>query len=199
MNQQFRPPTLSMVTTAAEGLARRRWTIAEIEAMVAAGIIDEGERFELIGGEVVPISPKGIHHEQLKASLNIYWAQRLPTDIRFAQETTFRMSPDTYVEPDFVFWRSKDGLANLGPATALLAVEVADASLSFDLGRKAALYAKFAVPVVWVIDAKRRIAHVLELPGDDDYGRKTRITPRKMLTPAFAPELGVRLGELVLV
>ena len=38
------------VTTGAEGLLRRRFTVAEIEAMVAAGVLDEDERIELIGG-----------------------------------------------------------------------------------------------------------------------------------------------------
>jgi Uma2 family endonuclease len=183
---------------AAEGLERRRWTVAEIEAMVAAGIIEEDERIELIEGEVVPMSPKGIAHEQLKVALTIYWAQRLPAEIRFAQETTFRMSADTFVEPDFVFWRTADGLAKLRPETALLAVEVADSSLGFDLGRKARLYAKFAVPALWVIDAKRLVTHIFEGPGPDDYGRKTKVTPKKPLSPSFAPALAVRLGDLAL-
>ena len=59
-----------MATQAAEGLPRRRFTVAELEAMVAAGILDQDERIELIGGEVVPMSPKGNHHEILKAALN---------------------------------------------------------------------------------------------------------------------------------
>jgi len=47
------------VTSAAEGLPRRRFTVAEVEAMVAAGVMEEDERVELIGGELVPMSPKG--------------------------------------------------------------------------------------------------------------------------------------------
>ena len=38
------------VTMAAEGLPRRRFTVAEVEAMVAAGVMEEDERVELIGG-----------------------------------------------------------------------------------------------------------------------------------------------------
>ena len=34
--------------------------------MVAEGIILEDERFEMIGGEVVPMSPKGNRHELVK-------------------------------------------------------------------------------------------------------------------------------------
>ena len=53
---------------AAEGLPRRPFTVAELEQMVAAGILDEDERIELIGGEVVPMSPKGNRHEVLKTA-----------------------------------------------------------------------------------------------------------------------------------
>ena len=56
-------------TMAAEGLPRRPFTVAELEAMVAAGILEEDERIELIGGEVVPMSPKGNQHEVVKAAL----------------------------------------------------------------------------------------------------------------------------------
>lgn len=57
MKQPFRSPDLSLTTQAAERLLRRRWTVAEIEGLVQAGIIDEDERFELIGGEIVPMNP----------------------------------------------------------------------------------------------------------------------------------------------
>jgi hypothetical protein len=56
------------VTSAAEGLPRRRFTVAEVEAMVAAGVMEEDERVELIGGELVPMSPKGMRHEGRQAS-----------------------------------------------------------------------------------------------------------------------------------
>ena len=139
MNEQLRPASLPLTTQAAEGLPRRRWTVAEIEEMVAKGIIGEEERFELIGGEVVPMSPKGIRHERVKVTLAKYWYQRLPDGIELAPETTFRLSEDSFVEPDFVFFRKSDGLAGLKSGTCLLAVEIADGSLAYDLGRKAAI------------------------------------------------------------
>jgi Uma2 family endonuclease len=58
-----------LTTSAAEGLPRRRFTVAEVEAMVAAGVMEEDERVELIGGELVPMSPKGNHHEVVKTAL----------------------------------------------------------------------------------------------------------------------------------
>ena len=61
--------SVARVTRAAEGLPRRRFTVAEVEAMVAAGVMKEHERFELIGGELVPMSPKGNRHEVVKTAV----------------------------------------------------------------------------------------------------------------------------------
>jgi Uma2 family endonuclease len=74
-----------LTTTAAEGLPRRYFTFAELEEMTAAGILGEDERIELIGGEIVPMSPKGNHHEVVKTALTIYWAPKLPSDLLFTK------------------------------------------------------------------------------------------------------------------
>jgi Uma2 family endonuclease len=105
MNEQLRPAALASTTQAAEGLPRRRWSVAEIEAMVAQGIIAEDERFELIGGEVVPMSPKGARHELVKIALNRFFQRAAPEHLEIAQETTLRLDQDTFVEPDFCVFR----------------------------------------------------------------------------------------------
>jgi hypothetical protein len=64
------------------------------------------------------MSPKGNRHEVLKTALMLYWARRLPEDLRFTTETTFRLSPDTYLEPDFVFYPKAVGKKGLTAATA---------------------------------------------------------------------------------
>src|ERR1700758_3620262 len=94
------------VTSAAEGLPRRRFTVAEVEAMVAAGVMEEDERVELIGGELVPMSPKGNHHEVVKIALLRRWYRVASDDLDLAPETTFRLSDDTYLEPDVVVYLS---------------------------------------------------------------------------------------------
>jgi Uma2 family endonuclease len=199
MNIQLRPPGLSYVTQAAEGLERRRWTVAEIEAMVVAGIIDENERFELIDGEVVPMSPKGIRHERVKISLNKWWMKRLPTGIELAQETTFRLNEANFLEPDFVFFASTTKLADLKPANTLLAVEVSDSTLRHDLGRKAKLYASHAVVELWVIDVESLQTHIFTRPSEEGYLERRVVEASDELVPEFAPEIAVRMAELPLV
>ena len=198
MNTQFRPPNLPLTTQAAEGLLRRRWSVTEIEAMVEAGILLEDERFELIGGEIVPMSPKGNQHELLKNSLSRFWAKRLRDDYVFATETTFRITPDTFLEPDFIFYPTADTVVNLRPGNSLLVVEIANSSLGYDLGRKAMLYAQFGIRELWVVNALNFETHVHAVPGAEGYAKVAKVTGDEILHVDFAPELDVRLRDLKL-
>jgi Uma2 family endonuclease len=192
-------PQRQLTTNAAEGLPRRRFTVAELEQMTAAGILDEDERIELIGGEIVPMSPKGNQHELLKAALNVYWARKLPPEVMFVTETTFRLSPDTYLEPDFVFYPKAVGIPGLNATTAMLVVEIADTSLGYDLGRKAGLYAGFGIAELWVIDAVKLRTRVHRRPAPNGYGVTKDIAARERLVPESIPELAVVLAELELI
>jgi Uma2 family endonuclease len=187
------------VTSAAEGLPRRRFTVAEVEAMVAAGVMEEDERVELIGGELVPMSPKGNHHEVLKTALLARWYRARPDDVLLTPETTLRLSEDTYLEPDVVIYPRTTGIRALSAGNVLLVVEIADSSLRYDIGRKAALYASFGIRELWVIDAVRLMVRVFREPATDGYRNASDFGPADRLTPLIAPEaFALRLGELEL-
>ena len=185
------------VTSAAEGLPRRRFTVAEVEAMVAAGVMEEDERVELIGGELVPMSPKGNHHEVLKAALLRRWYRAAPHEFGLVPETTFRLSEDTYLEPDVVIYPRASGIRGLTGANVLLVVEIADSSLRYDTGRKAALYASFGIRELWVIDAVRLTTRVFREPAAEGYRNAEDFGPADRLVPLIAPEaFALRLDEL---
>lgn len=191
--------SVARVTSAAEGLPRRRFTIAEVEAMVAAGVMEEDERVELIGGELVPMSPKGNHHEVVKTALLARWYRARPDDVLLTPETTFRLSEDTYLEPDVVIYPRANGLRGLTGANVLLVVEIADSSLRYDTGRKAALYASFGIRELWVIDAVRLTTRVFREPAADGYRDAQDFAPTDHIAPLIAPEaFAVRLDELEL-
>jgi Uma2 family endonuclease len=191
--------TAVRVTSAAEGLPRRRFTIAEVEAMVAAGVMEEDERLELIGGELVPMSPKGNQHEIVKRALLDRWFRARPEEVHLAPETTFRLSEDTYLEPDVVIYPRSTGIRGLSASNILLVAEIADSSLRYDIGRKAALYASFGIRELWVIDAVRLTTRVFREPAPDGYRNAQDYGPTDQLTPSIAPEpFALRLDELEL-
>lgn len=198
MAASARSLNLPSATQAAEGLPRRRFTVAELELMTNAGVLSEDERIELIGGEMVPMSPKGIRHEVLKAALTIDWARRLPEDLRLVTETTFRLSEDTCLEPDVVVYKRADGLRGLNGKTALLVVEIGDTGLAYDLGRKPALYAMFGVREYWVIDARKLELHAhrgLDRPAAA-YRDVTKHGANETVRPLLAPALDLRIAGL---
>jgi Uma2 family endonuclease len=189
----------AQVTSAAEGLPRRRFTVAEVEAMVAAGVMEEDERVELIGGELVPMSPKGIEHEAVKTALLQTLVSLGAGPRRSHAETTFRWSEDTYLEPDVVVYSRATGLRGLTGANALLVVEIADSSLRYDMGHKAALYASFGIRELWVIDAVRLTTRVFREPSAKRYREERDFGASEELTPVYAPEVFARrLEELEL-
>ncbi len=199
MNVRLLPDTPQDRTTqAAEGMLRRRFTVAELEDMVAAGILAEDERIELIGGEVVPMSPKGDRHEILKHALIHYWARRLPDRLTFTTETTFRLTPDTYLEPDFVFFDRATGIKGLNSDTAHFIVEIADSSFAYGIGRKAALYASFGIPELWVIHVVPLETRVHRKPSLTGYQSVLDLPSDQRLVPAFCEELAITLSELEL-
>jgi len=197
MNDHLRPAPFPAATQAAEGLPRRRWTVAEIQAMVAKGIILEDERFEMIGGEVVPMSPKGNRHELVKAALQQYWFPRTAgSPINLITETTLYIAEDEFFEPDFLFWPRSIPLKDVTAATALLIVEVADTSLRYDLGTKAGIYARLGLNELWVINAETLVTTIHCEPQPTRYANIENKQPNERIEPIRAPSLAVTLGTL---
>jgi Uma2 family endonuclease len=187
-------------TRGAKGLARWRFTAADVEAMVAAGILDEDERVELLRGELVPMSPKGSRHEALNAALNRHWQRVCPEDVQTTPATAFRLSADTYLEPDFVLYPSDVGLAGIKGENVPLVVEVGDTSTRNDRGRKAKLYAQFGVRELWAIDAVKMIAPVFRGPSEQGYRETADFSASDTIPPGLAPEaFALRLARLKLV
>ena len=143
------------------------------------------------------MSPKGSRHEAFKIALNRRWRRAAPDDCEAAQETTSRLSVDTYVEPDFVIFKRTGGLKEFSGPSALLVVEIAGSSLNYDKVRKSKLYATFGIREFWVIDAVRRLTHVFVEPSEQGYRGISKFSAAKLVVPRFAPEVfALRLDDL---
>ena len=94
---QHRPPT-----QAAEGLPRWRWTTAELERLVEQGCLDPDARIGLIGGEIVPMSPKGRRHELVREALEDAFRGRWPDGVKAIAEPQLNLDEATYTTPDLL-------------------------------------------------------------------------------------------------
>jgi Uma2 family endonuclease len=197
MNELARLPALPPGTTrAADGLPRRKWTAAEIERMLETGILRHGERFELIGGELIAMAARGQQHELLKIELNLYWARRLPPDLMLAPEAVLRLGPHDEPEPEFIIYPRSLPPHEVRGDTVLLVVEIADSRLGHDRTVKAQLYASFGVREYWVINARSRTTTVHREAGPVGYAFRAEHPAEETLIPMLAPALAVRLADL---
>jgi Uma2 family endonuclease len=188
--------SIAGTTQAAEGMPRRAWSVAEIEAMVTAGIIPEDERFELIGGEVVPMSPKGARHEMVKIEINRHLQRIAADDLSVAQETTLRLDDHAFLEPDFCVFPRAIEPGKMRGYDVLLAIEVADASLRYDLGRKLGTYSAYGIPEIWVINAHTLVTHVRRILWSEGYRESFDVGPEETMTAIKAPSIQMCLAKL---
>jgi len=199
MNERFTLSPQRPTTQAAEGLPRWCGTVAEIERLAAAGFFTEYDQFELLGGEIVPMmAPTGRRHETIRIKLTNRTTRLAREDLIVAQEPQFNLSPDTFVKPDILVHSDAIQTYDLRGADALLVVEVAETSLSYDLKTKLPLYASHGVREYWVINAVTRMTILHRQPTGNVYSLTEELPPDARLIPSLVPELAVSLSELKL-
>jgi Uma2 family endonuclease len=197
MNRIFIPPQRT-TTQAADGLPRWRWTVAEIEKMAVDGYFHEDERFELVGGEIVPMSPKGRRHEIIRGQLAFRFTRLAPDGVFVVSEPQFNLADDTYLNPDILVHPASVKTPDVRGGDALLVVEVADTSLHYDLNTKAPIYAAHGVREYWVINAGTLVTMVYKGPSGHAYGSVQEVAPDAKLAPSLVPAFTVSLCALEL-
>lgn len=146
----------------------RTITLDEYTRLSELGFFD-GQRVELIGGEVVVQPAQSSAHvlsvelsrEELNRALGpAFWTRMkapLNLDCHNAPE------PDLAVVPG----EPHDYAALDNPSTALLVVEVSDSTLAYDRGRKASLYASAGIADYWILNLATRRLEVRRRPIAD--------------------------------
>jgi Uma2 family endonuclease len=79
----------------------------------------------------------------------------------------------------------------------LLVVEVSDSTLTFDLGEKAAMYARAGVPDLWVIDVRGDRIVVHREPTTDGYASVQTIGRGMTIRPLAFPDVEFTADEIL--
>lgn len=177
--------------------AVERISVAEFEARAASGMFDEDVRVELLRGRPIGMVAKSANHRCVEAALLVRWYAACPPGHVLAPEVSLRLGEDTLVEPDIVIYPEDPGLAGLNGETVELVVEIADASLAFDSGRKAELYAGLGVRELWVVDAETLAVTVLRDPAPEGFRASETLAAEQIVTPLVAPlDFALAFGQL---
>lgn len=185
-------------------VAQRRWTVDEYYRMAETGVLQEGERVELIDGEIVRLSPQDwLHSTSITLSTGVLSALfRPPYYVRV--QLPLDASPHSQPEPDFAVINQAMLTERPHPKCPLLVLEVAQSSLAYDRGFKSHLYASQGVPEYWVLNVLARQLEVFtEVMPDDKapfgfrYRRQSVWDAHDTVQPLFAPHVAVPIVSLL--
>ena len=182
-------------------LERGRWRVADFHKMVETALLSEDDRVELIDGEIVRMAPIGRAHawtvNQLAATLVLALRERAYVSI----QNPLALTGQDELQPDLMLLRApgaayRDRL--LQPADVLLLLEVADSISKRDVEVKRPLYARAAIPEVWIFDLSRgRLLVSLEPRADGSYGEPRELTRGDAASPAAFRDVQLELSELL--
>jgi Uma2 family endonuclease len=186
------------ITRATDGLFRRAFSIADVEAMEAAGIIGPDENYELIEGEIVPMQAKNHPHERVKSAIIFELAAALRGGpLWLGVETSLRLSDNTLLEPDLSVYDKALRLEAVRGPDIMLAIEVADRTLQVDKGLKARLYAGFGVRELWVVNANDLVTTIHRGPRQGAWASVTDHPGTERIAPATFDGFAITLADLV--
>jgi Uma2 family endonuclease len=170
--------------------------VAEFERLTELGFFMEDDRIELIGGELVPMSPKGNRHELVCGALHTWLRRNLAREFDYHPEPGWQADEANYFEPDFLFGPEGFDRTSINPADVLLVIEVAHSSLAFDTTTKDGQYAALGVREYWVVNAVTLATRVHREPGAAGYGRVSVVGASEQLEASLVPSLAMTLADL---
>jgi len=123
--------------------------------MAEVGLLAPDARVELIEGVIVEMPPVGFRHSLAVGRLLKRLMYAVGDQATLWCQASIRLSTYSEPQPDIALLAPLEDLYAERHPTAeetLLAVEVSDTSLRYDLNTKAALYAEHGIQELWVVD-----------------------------------------------
>lgn len=186
------------MASAAEDTGLHRFTVDEYHRMGEAGILGEDDRVELIYGVIREMSPVNRPHIVATSLTRQLFDRGLAGRASVYEQSPLRLEAlASEPEPDIAIYSNPDLNAFGTAATApLLAIEVADSSIRYDLTTKARLYAEGDVPEYWVLDVHERVLHIFRDPRDGAYLSRTKHEPGSRVAPVSWPDFEIDVESL---
>jgi Uma2 family endonuclease len=186
----LRTPQGPVMIGSMQVLSTYRFTVDEYHRLGEAGILGEDDRVELLDGDLINMAPIGGEHRTVVDTLNLLLASRAEQDrYRIGIQNPISLDPHSEPQPDVVIYNSSVFGRHPRPDEIYLLIEVADTSLSYDVGPKLAAYGRANIREVWVIDAISRRVLVYRHPDQGQYRTKLELATDRVVTVEAFPDI----------
>lgn len=162
-----------MSNTAEDLVRRHRYTVDDYYRMGEVGILAADARVELIDGEVIEMPPIGAPHASVVTDLQRSLERAVGDAAIVRVQNPIHLGRHDEPQPDIALVTppaSKYRTRHPEAADVLLLIEVAESSLRVDRDLKLGLYARCAIPEVWLVDLKAGRMTRYRDPSKTGYG-----------------------------
>lgn len=175
----------------------KQWTRNEYYAAGEAGVFD-GERVELINGEILVMSPMSARHAATIAMLDEAFRQHLSAEFHIRIQLPLTLDRLSEPEPDAAIVAGPIAdFVDQHPASAVLVIEVSLSTLDFDRAAKLSLYASHGIPEYWIVNLRDNQLEVHRTPADGAYSETLSFDRDGVIRPLFQTELAIPVSELL--
>jgi Uma2 family endonuclease len=183
---------------------RRKFSKAEYYRMAEMGFFN-GQRVELIDGEVVLMSPQEAEHATAVELVARVLEEAFGEGYHVRDQKPLDLGEGQEPEPDAaVVAGSPRDYSQAHPKTAVLVVEVAMSSVDYDRAVKGSLYAKAGIPEYWLLNLRERRLEVFREPvpmPEQIFGfgyKSMRIyLPEETVSPLAKPDAQIKVADLL--
>lgn len=177
---------------------RRLLSVTEYHKMGEAGVFRPNDRVELIEGELIQMSPIGGPHIQLLNLLINTLHPQLGGGGIISPQNPISLPPDSEPEPDITILRPECLRRKDVPRAedVLLVIEISASTLDYDQDVKIPLYAKHAIPEVWIFNEAARAVSDYREPAKTAFRRLLTPQRNETISPILLPHVKVSLADL---
>ena len=182
---------------------RRQWSRAEYYKMAELGWFN-GQRAELVDGEVVVVNPQNVPHYASITKVVNRLTHIFGDGFWVRAQGPLACGPSSEPEPDVAVVAGSIDDYTDHPTSALLVVEVSDTSLRFDRTEKMGLYARCGIADYWIINLVDRAVEVHRDPIEDGsqpfgfrYREVVRLAATESIAPLAKPEASLAVADML--
>ena len=181
-------------------ITRKRFTTHEYERIIAAGVIGEDDRVELLEGEIVEMSPRGPSHSSCVVRLTrLLYKLDAPGAVIRVQDP-IHLGEYSEPQPDISVVQMREDLYSKGhpePEDILLLIEVAEFSSSYDRDTKLPLCARAGIPEVWIVALLPQTVEVFRSPSENGYSEANVFHQRDTISALNLPQLTLTVDSIL--
>ena len=179
---------------------RRPFRVAEYRQLLLAGVLSEDDRVELVGGDLVMMSPIGPRHAAAVKRLNRLLMRLLCERGLVGVQDPLQLDEYSEPQPDLLVLHPREddyAAKHPGQQDALLIIEVADATADYDREVKIPAYARAGIVEAWLLDLSADCLEAYREPSPAGYRLLRKALPGETVSPLVFPDVILALDDIL--